>query len=431
MPVIDQLTSFLLAVAMIIGVCRMVGALCVRLRQPPVVGELAGALLIGPSLLGSALPGTYHAIFTPSVLSAIDLAGQFGLVVFMFLLGSELQLDRLTGNRAKVGTVVIGSIALPFAGGMGFATLVQQWLRAVGVPLPIYLVFFGLAVSITALPVLARILTDHRVETSETGTLALTVAAIGDGLAWGTLTVILAAAGARDTTELFVRAGLAILLIVLSFTVMRPLLATLLRRISRHASDSATLAVLVAGAAASAAVTETIGLHPIVGGFLFGVIQPREHPVLMRANARLNDFAVVILLPLFFASIGLKASFTAFSDSIGWLLLAGTLTVATVTKFLGAAGAAALAGTGRRQALRIGALMNCRGITELVIANVGLQQRVITTLGYTIIVLVAIVTTAVTGPLAGLRRPDEDLLPANLHASSPPGAAATMPERLL
>ncbi|HKS47050.1 MAG TPA: cation:proton antiporter [Amycolatopsis sp.] len=424
MPVLDQVTSFLLAVAVIIGICRLLGALCVRLWQPPVVGELAGVLLLGPSLLGTLAPGAYHAVFTPGVLSAIDLIGQFGLVVFMFLLGSKLRVDRLTGNRTKVGLVVTGSITVPFAAGLGFAALVPRWFAPPGVSLPIYLVFFGLAVSVTALPVLARILTDHRVETSETGTLTLTVAAIGDGLAWGVLTVLLAAAGAHDTMQLIVRAALAIVLIVVAFTVVRPALAALSRRIGVRASDSATLAVLVAGATAFAAMTEAVGLHPIVGAFLFGVIQPREHPVLMRVNAWLNDFAAAILLPLFFAGIGLKANFTAFGDSVGWLLLAGTLVVAVVSKFLGAAGGAALAGTGRGQALRIGALMNCRGITELVIANVGLQQGMLTTLGYTIVVLVAIVTTAVTGPLARLWRSDEDLLPADLSTSSPAAVSA-------
>jgi len=353
------------------------------------------------------------------VLSTIDLAGQFGLVVFMFLLGSELRVDRLVGNRTKVALIVAGSITLPFAAGLGFAALTPRWFAPSDVSLPIYLVFFGLAVSITALPVLARILTDHGVETSETGTLTLTAAAIGDGLAWGALTVILVAASAHDTTQLIVRAVLAIMLVVLAFTVFRRALAALLRLISQRANDSGTLAMLVAGAAAFAATTEAIGLHPVVGAFLFGVIQPRKHPVLMRANARLNDFAAVILLPLFFASVGLKANFTAFGDSAGWLLLAGTLVVAVASKFLGAAGGATLAGAGRGQALRIGALMNCRGITELVIANVGLQQGMITTLGYTIIVLVATVTTAVTGPLARLHRSDEDLLSADLLASSP------------
>jgi Kef-type K+ transport system membrane component KefB len=421
MPVLGQLTKFLLAVTAILGICHLLGAVCTRLRQPPVVGELAGALLLGPSLLGAVAPGVQHGLFTPGVLGAIDLAGQLGLVVFMFLLGSELRIERLAGNRRTVGLVVAGSISIPFAAGAGFASLVPGWFAPSNVALPVYLVFFGLAISITALPVLARILTDHGAETSGTGTLALTVAAIGDGLAWAILTVILATAGAHDTGQLIVRAALAIVLLVVTFAAVRPAVAAFLRRAERLGTgDRPVMALLVAGAIAFAAATDAIGLHPIIGAFLFGVVLPRDHSLVARAGDRLNDFAVVVLLPLFFASVGLKANFAAFAGATGWLLLGGALAVAVLSKFAGAAGAAALAGTGRRQALRLGALMNCRGITELVIANVGLQQGLITTLGYTIIVLIAIVTTAVTGPLARLHTLDDDLLPVRpLDARQP------------
>ncbi|MDX3188072.1 cation:proton antiporter [Streptomyces sp. MN03-5084-2B] len=428
MLVLGQLTKFLLAVAVIIGICHLLGAVCARLRQPPVIGELAGALLLGPSLLGAVAPGVQKGLFAPGVLSAIDLAGQLGLVVFMFLLGGELRIERLAGNRRTAGLVVAGSITIPFAAGLGFASLVPAWFAPSNASLPVYLVFFGLAISITALPVLARILTDHGAETSATGTLALTVAAIGDGLAWAILTVILAAAGAHDTGRLIARAVLAIVLFAAAFAVVRPVLAALLRRAERlGTADRAVTALLVAGAVAFAAATDAIGLHPIIGAFLFGVLLPREHRLVTRANARLNDFAVVVLLPLFFASVGLKANFAAFAGSTGWLLFGGALAVAVLSKFAGAAGAAALAGTGRRQALRLGALMNCRGITELVIANVGLQQGLITTLGYTIIVLIAIVTTAVTGPLARLHALDDDLLPARTLESRRPSVGTTKP----
>ncbi|GLZ37791.1 cation:proton antiporter [Actinokineospora sp. NBRC 105648] len=422
MPALGELTKFLLAVAVIVGVCHALGALCARLRQPPVVGELAGALLLGPALLGAVAPGLHHGLFTPAVLSAVNLAGQLGLVVFMFLLGTEMRFDRLRGVGATVGAVVVGSVAVPFAAGFGFAALVTRWFAPSGTPAAFYLVFFGLAISITALPVLARILTDHNVETSQTGTLALTVAAVGDGLAWAVLTVILTVAGAHGTGELLVRAALAVGLLLLAFAVVGPALRALLRRFeTRDTDDRAVMALLVTGATAFAGATDAIGLHPIVGALLFGGVVPRGYPVVGRATKRLNDFAVVILLPLFFTSVGLKVSFAAFGDATGWLLLAGGIIVATLSKFIGAAGGAALAGTGRRQSLRLGALMNCRGITELVVANVGLQQGLINTLGYTVIVLIAIVTTAATGPLARLRAADPDLAPAPPDSSETNG----------
>ncbi|ANN20170.1 hypothetical protein SD37_34305 [Amycolatopsis orientalis] len=431
MPAFEQLTRFLLVVAIVLGVCHLAGALCVRLRQPPVVGELAGALLLGPSLLGALAPGAQHALFTPALLTTIDLAGQLGLVVFMLLLGSELRTDLLDGDRRTVGLVVAGTITVPFAAGFGFAASVGEWFAPRGVPFAAYLVFFGLAISITAMPVLARILTDHRVEGSPTGTLALAVASIGDGLAWAILAVVLAAKGAGDPGTVVVRGLIAVVLLIVSFALVRPALAAVLRRAGRRGTgERAIAAFLVTGAVAFAAATDAIGLHPVIGAFLFGVLLPRGQDVVTRAGSKLNDFAVVVLLPLFFASVGQKANFAAFGGREGWLLLGAGLAVAMFSKFAGTAGAATLAGKGRRQSLRLGALMNCRGITELVIANVGLQHGLITPLGYTVIVLIAVVTTAITGPLARLRAADEDLLPGvPLPVSSTRNAARAVPSR--
>jgi Kef-type K+ transport system membrane component KefB len=272
-------------------------------------------------------------------------------------------------------------------------------------------VFLGLAMSITALPVLARILADFRAETSFVGTLALISAAVGDALAWAALTVIVAVTGSGSPGDVPVRAALVVALGLLTVFVVRPGLRLLLGRMP--VGGRLVVPTLVVGATVFAAATDVIGLHPVIGAFLFGVAMPRDSAVLSWANAQLNGFAVGVLLPLFFAGVAMNTTFEAFGMAGNWLLLVAALVVATGAKFAGATGGALLAGVNRGQAIQLGALMNCRGVTELVIATVGLQQGLINEFGYTVLVLVALVTTALTGPLARLRPEEPQHAPDN------------------
>ena len=398
---LEPLGRFLITVGVIVAVCHLGGLLCQKVRQPPVIGEIAAGLLLGPSLLDAVAPSVRHTLFTADVLDAVAMAAQLGLVVFMFLLGSELRVDHVRGNGRAVGLVVAGSICLPFVAGVGFALLARPAFIASGATTVGYAVFLGLAMSITALPVLARILADHRAETSFVGTLALISAAVGDALAWAALTVILAVTGSGSPGDVLVRAALAVGMGLLTVFVVRPGMRLLLERMS--VGGRLVVPTLVVGATVFAAATDMIGLHPVIGAFLFGVAMPRHSAVLSTANAQLSGFAVGVLLPLFFASVAMKTTFEAFGMAGNWLLLVAALVVATGTKFAGATGGALLAGVSRGQAIQLGALMNCRGVTELVIATVGLQQGLINEFGYTVLVLVALATTALTGPLARLR----------------------------
>jgi Kef-type K+ transport system membrane component KefB len=413
---LEPLGRFLIAVGVIVAVCHLGGLLCQKVRQPPVIGEIAAGLLLGPSLLDAVAPSVRHTLFTAEVLGTVAMAAQLGLVVFMFLLGSELRVDHVRGNGRAVGFVVAGSICLPFAAGVGFALLARPAFIAPGAPTIGYVVFLGLAMSITALPVLARILADYRAETSFVGTIALISAAVGDALAWAALTVILAVTGSGSTGDMLVRAALAVGLGLFTVFVVRPGMRLLLGRMS--VGGRLVVPTLVVGATVFAAATDVIGLHPVIGAFLFGVAMPRDSAVLRWANAQLSGFAVGVLLPLFFASVAMNTTFEAFGMAGNWLLLVAALVVATGTKFVGATGGALLAGVHRGQAIQLGALMNCRGVTELVIATVGLQQGLINEFGYTILVLVALVTTALTGPLARLRPEEPQHTPELLKPKS-------------
>ena len=405
LPAADPVAHFLLALAVIVVVCRLLAMAAKRLGQPPVVGEILGGIVLGPSVLAPLWPAGSAWLLTPSVIASVNVVGQLGLVTFLFLIGCESRLDNPKADGRIVAGVAAGSMLLPFAGGVGVAALGRPLIAGSDEHPAAFLLAFGLAVSITAMPVLARILVDMGMDTSRVGRIAMACAAIGDGTAWLALTLILALSGLAGTAGPLVTVGLVAGLVILTFVVVRPLLAWLVRR----AGDRA-LAVVIAGAAAYAACTQIIGVHAAVGAFLFGLLLPRHEALVERVRKQLYGFVETVLLPLFFATVGLSTVVTSVTGSaMGWLLLGAVVLVATVTKFVGAGGGARLAGLPTAQSLQVGALMNCRGVTELIVATICLQYHVVNTLGFTILVLMALLTTAMTGPalrLIGVRRPE-------------------------
>lgn len=418
------LTTFLVAVAVVLTVCHVCGELAKRIGQPAVLGEIVGGLLLGPSALGWAAPEVTAWLFSPAVLVNLDRAAQLGLLIFMFLLGCELRTEQLRG--AKVMTAVVsGSLFLPLAAGVVIALLAGDALAgpAVGtIPAggAAHVAFFGIAIAITAMPVLGRILVDLGIERTRIGAVALSAAAIGDGVAWTALAVILAVAGIGGVPWA-TTAGLAIAFTLFVFLCVRPALAALDRRLGEHV----LLVVLVVGAIASGAVAELIGLHPVLGAFLFGVAVPRRSEKVERIGTSMRGFAVAILLPLFFAGVGLKTMVGLFGSSwTNWVLFAAVLVFAVGTKVVGAGVGARLAGLPPSDALRVGWLMNCRGITELVVATIGLQSGLLSPLGFTILVLMAVITTALTGPTIRRLERRADATPTDSPAT-PPATATT------
>ncbi|RBQ20097.1 cation/H(+) antiporter [Spongiactinospora rosea] len=393
------LARFLLAVAVILAVCHLCGALMRRWGQPAVLGEIMGGLLLGPSALGLVWPEVGQWLFTETVKSNLDVAAQLGLIVFMLMLGCELRTGMI-GNGRMVGAAVLGGMGLPFLAGAGLGLVALPMLIGRGAGQAEFVAFFGLAIAITALPVLARILVDLGLDRTPIGALALSAAALGDGIAWLALTLILAGTGTVAMTGVF-----ALALVAAAILLVRPVLTVLSQRIG---SDHVLLVVPVVGAITFSACTQMINLHPVIGAFLFGVVVPRDSPMVERVTRQLHTFTIAVLLPLFFAGVGLNTSVGLLGASpVSWLLFAGVLAVAVVTKIVGTGGAARLAGLPGRQALSLGILMNCRGVTELVVASIGLRAGLINGLGFTILVLVAVVTTAATGPLMRRRVRDE------------------------
>jgi Kef-type K+ transport system membrane component KefB len=399
----NPITDFLLGTAAIILVCHSLGAVAAHCRQPRVIGEILGGLLLGPLALGLIWPGAETALFPTSVQASLDLAAQLGLVIFVFLLGCELRTNDLKGNRGVLSVVVVGSMGIPFLGGVAVAALGLPLIIGSAGNRTLTVLFMGLALAVTALPVMARLLVDLGLEQSRAGVLSLAAGACGDGLLWVALTVLLGASGLHGI-EPGLTTAMALGLLAVTVLVVRPVLRYFVGRADRTSRGEQLLApLLIGGAVAYAVFTQTIGLHLVIGAFLFGVAVPRGSALVERVSRQMQGFTHIVLLPLFFAGIGLKISGAALGTSgAAWLLFGAVLATAVIGKLVGGAGGARLAGLPGPDAWRVGALMNCRGVTELVVAAIGWQYHLINGLGLTMITLVALITTAATAPLLEL-----------------------------
>lgn len=403
-PVLD-IAVVLALLALIIVVARLAGAAAGRIGIPPVVGEIAAGVMLGPSLLGTELSGE---LFPTDQRGFLDVLARVGLVLFMFVVGLELDIKLIKGREKVAGSVSVCSILLPFTLGIGLAYLfvesdATEALKPAGADFWPFALFMGAAMSITAFPVLARILTDRRMHRTETGGLALASAATDDIIAWTLLAVVLAIAGVDGghghlpSWAIY----LAIPFVLLAIFVVRPALSTLTRAYHRAGELTPTiLSVVLVGLLLFAATTEVLGIHYIFGAFLFGAIIPHEQAAAMRHEilVRLEQISVLLLLPVFFLISGLKVDIQGLGAE-HLLPLVAILAVAIVGKYVGAYVGARLQKVPHWQASSLGLLMNTRGLTELIILNVGLEKGLLSPELFTLMVIMALVTTVMTGPL--------------------------------
>ncbi|MEU0213665.1 cation:proton antiporter [Streptomyces sp. NPDC006265] len=395
----DPLLPVLLAVPVVVLACQAGGRAVRLLGQPPVIGEILAGILLGPSLLGWLAPTVQQHLLPPSVLPVTSALGTLGLLAFLFLTGLELDLRSLRTTRGAVAAVSLTGLLLPMALGAALAAALYPHFAPDGVERLPFTLFVAVALSITAFPVLARILADRGLETTPLGTFALACAATDDALAWCLLTAAVALATTGTALSALTTLGLTAAFAA-GLTLIRPLLRTLLERAGRT-GDELVLALLFVGLCLSAYTTDQIGVHPAFGAFLFGAATPRGLPAVERSAARIRAVVLPLLLPLFFVDAGLHTDFSTLpAGQWGWG--AAILAVAVVGKWGGAAGAARLTGSDWRWSAAIGTLMNCRGLTELVVLGIGLQTGVITETLFTLLVIMTVITTAATAPI--LRR---------------------------
>ncbi|MER7751454.1 cation:proton antiporter [Kitasatospora sp. NPDC097643] len=406
MPAYDPLPDLLKAVPVVILTCRAGARLLRRVGQPPVVGEVVAGIALGPSLLGWLAPGVQHALLPHAVLPFLTSMGNLGLLAFMFLLGLELDLGTVRRSRGTAVSVSLASLLLPLALGAAVAVPMYNGVEHGQRSQLAFTLFIAVAMGITAFPVLARILTDRGMQHTPIGTLVLTCAAVDDIVAWCLLALVAAVSTDSDPQKALLTGVLTVAFAAAMILLVKPLLARLAARFERPAG-AALMVVFFSGICLSALATDRIGVHAIFGAFLFGVVAPRGYAPLEHAATQLRAFAVPVLLPMFFVGTGLNTDFSKLAaDPTLWGWAAALLVVAVVGKWGGSSLAARATGESWRDSLTIGALMNCRGLTELVVLNVGMQLGVITPEIFSVLVLITVITTAAAAPAVDLLQRD-------------------------
>jgi Kef-type K+ transport system membrane component KefB len=422
-----DLLTLIVQVAVVVAAARLVGLLFRRLGQPQVMGEMVAGILLGPSLLGRVAPGASAWLFPPESLGFLSSLSQVGLLVFMFLVGLELdpRLMRGKGHAAVVTSHV--SIVAPFFLGSALALYLYPRLSDAGVGFPGFALFMGAAMSVTAFPVLARILGERGLMRTRVGAVTIACAAVDDVTAWCILAavVMLVRAGAAGL-PLWATVGGSLLFIATMWFAVRPLLARLEARFHRRGGVSQdVLAVVLVVTLAAAWTTEWLGIHALFGAFLAGAAMPKDAAFVHALNEKLEDATVVLLLPLFFAFTGLRTTVGLVDSWEMWGYCALIVAVAVAGKFGGSTVAARAMGMPWREAGAVGVLMNTRGLMELVILNVGLDIGVISPALFTMMVIMALATTFMTSPLlAWIYPPRVQRADAEVPRGAVAGAAA-------
>jgi Kef-type K+ transport system membrane component KefB/nucleotide-binding universal stress UspA family protein len=384
----------------VIGLSRLIGLGFEKLKQPLVIGEIVAGIMLGPSLLGWLAPQWKAALFPVEALPTLGVLAQIGLIFFMFLIGLELNPKYLQGNLDTAILVSHVSILVPFSLGSLLALVLYPLVSSNEVTFTAFSLFLGAAMSITAFPVLARIITENNLHRSRLGTLALTCAAVDDVTAWCVLALAIAVTRTNSMVGAVPTILFALLYIGLMVTLGQPLLKVLSRYYERKGKLSQLMVALIyMGVVASALVTETIGIHFIFGAFLLGAIMPKHAGLTRELAEKTEDFVLVFLLPLFFAYSGLKTEIGLLNSPDKWLLCAAVVGVAISGKYVGTYVAARFSGIDKRESAALGWLMNTRGLTELIVLNIGLELKVISPLLFTMLVIMALVTTFMTSPL--------------------------------
>ncbi|MFD6419967.1 cation:proton antiporter [Streptomyces sp. NPDC060194] len=421
MSAAETMPAVLVAVPVAILACQLGATLVKRLGQPAVIGEITMGILLGPSLLGWLWPAAQQWLFPESVLAYTAVLGQLGLLGFMFLVGLELDLGSLRGSSRTAVAVSQAGILVPLTLGALLALPLYDRFAPDGVAFAPFALFVAVAMAITAFPVLARILVDRGLYGTPLGALAMTCAAVDDVAAWCLLALVVALSTAGSPFDALTAAGLTVVFGALMILVVRPLLARLAAGgRSERANDGVVMVLLFSGLCVSALATDLIGVHTLFGAFLFGVATPRGHRRVEASAARLRAVVVPVLLPLFFVHTGLSTEIGLLvGDPVQLLWLLALLAVAVLGKWGGATGAARLCGQSWRQSMSIGALMNCRGLTELVVLSIGLHLGVIGPALFTLLVLVALITTAITSPAVTYFQRTPPLTPVPVPPAEP------------
>jgi Kef-type K+ transport system membrane component KefB len=404
---VDVVVHVLATLAAVVGLGFVLGRLLVYFGQPPVIGEVLAGILLGPSLLGAISPEAMHWLIPGpeadpkgQVLAALRAVSQIGVVLYMFLVGLDLNAAKLRHQAHTTVAVSHASIVAPFVLGAALALWLYPMLSHREVPFTSFALFMGVALSVTAFPVLARILADRGMTRSDLGVVALGCAAADDVTAWCLLALVVGVAQSQVGSAVVIGLG-ALAFIAVLFVVVRPLARWLVRRLDAEELPSAAIPAVFVAVLVAALLTEAIGIHAIFGAFLLGVVIPHDSRLAREFTAKTRDLVVYLLLPAFFAVTGLRTEIGLLNRWEDWLVCGAIILVATVGKFGGTAIAARLTGRDWRTASALGILMNTRGLMGLIVLDVGLQLGVISPTLFAMMVIMALVTTLTTAPVLG------------------------------
>ncbi|HMK07065.1 MAG TPA: cation:proton antiporter, partial [Flavobacterium sp.] len=417
------LAILLAQIVTIILVARFFGWVCRKIGQPTVVGEIIAGVVLGPSLVGMYWPEFSGMLFPKESLGNLQFLSQIGLILFMFIIGMELDLKALR-NKAKDAVVIShASIIIPFALGLGLAFYTYQSFAPAGIEFISYGLFFGIAMSITAFPVLARIVQERGIHKTRLGTIVITCAAADDVTAWCILAAVIAIVKAGSFVSSLYILGLSIVFVMVMMKVVRPFLKRVGDlKATRESLSKPVVAIFFLTLLLSSYAAELIGIHALFGAFMAGAIMPENNKFRNIFIEKVEDVSVIVLLPLFFVFTGLRTQIGLLNDPALWKVTGMIIAVAVVGKFFGSALAAKYTGQNWKDSLSIGALMNTRGLMELVVLNIGYDLGVLSTQVFTMMVIMALVTTFMTGPALDLInfiwRKQSDVVPAAISNKS-------------
>lgn len=397
------MTLLLVQMTIVLLTALFCGWLARKLGQARVIGEIIGGILIGPSVFGRMAPRVSTTVFPQSSLGSFESISTIGLILFLFLVGSELDYEHLRRQRGTAMLASGMSILFPFILAAVIAHSLRIRFAPDGIGRIAFVLFLGISMSITAFPVLARILEERRMQSTPLGVTALMCAAVDDVCAWTLLAIALTLMphGDQSMALPYRLLGLGLYIAVMLF-IIRPLGAWLVRRQKSIGLSYELLGIIVAMVLASAAATEAIGVHPLFGAFLAGVCFPRIEHWQSAVRMRLDMIVSVLLLPLFFALTGMRTRLDLLSGGRIWFWTAVVLVVAAAGKMGGAVLAARWTGQSWQHAAALGALLNTRGLVELIVLNIAYNAHVFSPTLFTMLVVMALITTMITTPILNL-----------------------------
>jgi Kef-type K+ transport system membrane component KefB len=399
----SPLSVLLIQIVVILAAAGLFGRLFRRIGQPPVMGEMIAGIILGPSVLGFFFPQAMSFIFPPTSLETLRLLSQIGVVLFMFVVGMELNVRHVKEKGTAAVMISHASILVPFVLGTALALFLYRGLAPPGTSFSAFALFIGVAMSITAFPVLARILEDRGLSQTDLGSIAITCAAVDDVTAWCILALVIALVQASGIAVSFITILFTLLFALGMIFLVRPQLRRMVKQATgSHVHTRRLIAGVLAFVLISALTTEIIGIHALFGAFIAGVVMPPSTDFRAFLRDKLDAFSAAAFLPLFFAFTGLRTQVSLLNDWQSWAMCGVIILVAIAGKLGGSMLMSRWTGMSWTQSFSIGVLMNTRGLVELVVLNIGYDLGILSGRIFAMMVLMALVTTFMTGPLLSL-----------------------------